>query len=94
MSNDLLELPTTDCLVFNTGSVICVPAVKYISKCDGDYTYWPYDQQKCRIVLGSWSYAGEEVDFHLKENGVYELSYLQFIIFFFSYFHHFFFLFI
>lgn len=77
MSNDLLELPTTDCLVFNTGSVMCVPAVKYISKCDGDYTYWPYGQQKCRIVLGSWSYAGEEVDFHLDENGVYELSYLH-----------------
>ncbi|CAL1681656.1 unnamed protein product [Lasius platythorax] len=70
MSNDLLELPTTDCLVFNTGSVVCVPAVKYISKCDGDYTYWPYDQQTCRIVLGSWSYAGEEVDFHLDGNGI------------------------
>lgn len=76
MSNDLLELPVTDCLVFNTGSVVCVPAVKYISKCDGDYTYWPYDQQTCRIVFGSWSYAGEEIDFHFDGNGVCELSYL------------------
>ncbi|XP_029155415.1 neuronal acetylcholine receptor subunit alpha-5-like [Nylanderia fulva] len=70
MSNGLFEIPTTDCLVFNTGSVICVPAVKYISKCDGDYTYWPYDQQLCRIQLGSWSYAGEEVDFHFDGNGI------------------------
>ncbi|XP_072764597.1 uncharacterized protein [Anoplolepis gracilipes] len=69
MSNDL-EMPTTDCLVFNTGSVVCVPAIKYISKCDGDYTYWPYDVQKCRIVFGSWSHAGEEIDFHLDESGI------------------------
>ncbi|KAL6429102.1 hypothetical protein ACFW04_008111 [Cataglyphis niger] len=70
MSNDLLGLDTTDCLVFNTGSVVCVPAVKYMSKCDADYTYWPYDQQTCRIVLGSWSFTGEEIDFHLDENGI------------------------
>jgi len=40
--------------------------------CDGDYTYWPYDQQKCRILLGSWSYTGEEIDFHLDEDGARE----------------------
>ncbi|CAL1681657.1 unnamed protein product [Lasius platythorax] len=71
MSNDLvLEMPTTDCLVFNTGSVVCVPAVKYMSKCDGDYTYWPYDQQMCHIVLGSWLYGPEELEFHLEGNGI------------------------
>ncbi|XP_029155413.1 neuronal acetylcholine receptor subunit alpha-3-like isoform X2 [Nylanderia fulva] len=70
MSNDVLKMPTTDCLVFNTGSVICVPAVKYMSKCDSDYTYWPYDQQTCHVVLGSWSYWKEEVDFHFDGNGI------------------------
>lgn len=73
MSNDLFELPETDCLLFNTGVVNCVPAIKFVSKCDVDYTYWPYDQQKCRFVLGSWSHTGEEIDFHLDGDGVREL---------------------
>jgi len=46
--------------------------LKYTSICDGDYTYWPYDQQKCRILLGSWSYTGEEIDFHLDKDGARE----------------------
>lgn len=70
MSHEQNELPMTECVVFSSGSVTCVPAVKYISKCNPDFTYWPYDKHKCRITLGSWSYTGEEIDFHLVGNGV------------------------
>ncbi|XP_067216148.1 uncharacterized protein [Linepithema humile] len=70
MSNDQFEMPDTECLLFNTGAVNCVPVIKYISKCHIDYTYWPHDQQKCRIAFGSWTYTGEEIDFHLDGNGV------------------------
>jgi hypothetical protein len=73
MSNDQFEIPVTDCLLFNTGAVSCVPVIKYVSKCQVDYTYWPYDQQKCRIVFGSWTHSGKEIDFHLDGNGVCEL---------------------
>ncbi|XP_077270192.1 acetylcholine receptor subunit alpha-like 2 isoform X2 [Temnothorax americanus] len=70
MSNDEHSTFDTECLLFNTGSVICVPSVKYISKCDPDYTYWPHDQHTCNITLGSWSHTGEEIDVHLDGTGV------------------------
>jgi hypothetical protein len=69
MSEDSSEMLLTECLLFHTGAVSCVSSLKYTSMCDGDYTYWPYDQQKCHILLGSWSYTGEEIDFHLEEDG-------------------------
>ncbi|XP_014467977.1 PREDICTED: neuronal acetylcholine receptor subunit alpha-3-like [Dinoponera quadriceps] len=75
MSHDQNELPLTECVVFSSGSITCVPAVKYISKCSPDFTYWPYDTHKCRITLGSWSYTGEEIDFHLTGNGIHMSGY-------------------
>lgn len=62
----------TECLVFNTGSVICVPSMKYVSKCNPDYTYWPHDQHTCKISLGSWSHTGEEINVHLDGTGVHK----------------------
>jgi len=74
MSSDEYEtIFNTECLVFNTGTVICVPSVKYVSKCNPDYTYWPHDQHTCRITLGSWSHTGEEIDVHLDGTGVRKL---------------------
>ncbi|XP_011641218.1 acetylcholine receptor subunit alpha-like 2 [Pogonomyrmex barbatus] len=75
MSNDEYNIISTNCLIFNTGSVVCVPPAKYVSKCDLDYTYWPYDQHTCRIILGSWSHTGEEIDVHLDGKGVSMNSY-------------------
>ncbi|KYQ52603.1 Acetylcholine receptor subunit alpha-like 2 [Trachymyrmex zeteki] len=69
-SNDYETILNTECLVFNNGSVICVPPMKIVSKCDPDYTYWPYDQHTCLITLGSWSHIGEEIDVHLDGTGV------------------------
>lgn len=70
MTHDQNDMPLTECLLFNSGIINCVPAVKYISKCEPDYSYWPYDKHKCRILLGSWSYTGEEIDFQLGGKGV------------------------
>ncbi|KAL6255301.1 hypothetical protein P5V15_013641 [Pogonomyrmex californicus] len=75
MSNDEYNIISMNCLIFNTGSVVCVPPAKYVSKCDLDYTYWPYDQHTCRIILGSWSHTGEEIDVHLDGKGVSMNSY-------------------
>ena len=27
-----------------------------------DYKYWPWDEQKCNIIIGSWTKTGEELD--------------------------------
>lgn len=70
MSSDQYELPTTDCLVYNSGSVTCVPSVKFTSKCNPDYTYWPYDKHLCRITFISWTHKGEEVNLLADKNGV------------------------
>ncbi|XP_012521970.1 neuronal acetylcholine receptor subunit alpha-2 [Monomorium pharaonis] len=69
-SNEYDTIYNTECLLFNTGSVNCVLPVKYLSKCNPDYTYWPHDQHKCNITIGSWSHTGEEIDISLDENGI------------------------
>ncbi|KAL0108458.1 hypothetical protein PUN28_015183 [Cardiocondyla obscurior] len=74
-TNDYNTIYNTECLVLNTGSIICIPAIKYTSKCSPNFTYWPHDQHKCRIVLGSWSHTGEELDVHLDGTGVDMSSY-------------------
>ena len=74
-----------NCLLFSTGSVACVPALKYILKCNDDYTYWPYDQQTCHIELVLCPISEENIDFQLEGNGVctyfINLIYYYFIIF-------------
>lgn len=70
MAVDQNGIPPTTCLVFSSGSVSCVPSLKHVAKCATDYSTWPYDSHQCRINFGSWSHAGEEVDFHLDQKGV------------------------
>ncbi|CAK9824064.1 Neuronal acetylcholine receptor subunit alpha-5 [Anthophora retusa] len=62
---DQTGIPPTTCLVFNSGSVSCVPSVKHIAKCATNFASWPYDTHQCRINFGSWVHSGEEVNFHL-----------------------------
>ncbi|CAD1472742.1 unnamed protein product, partial [Heterotrigona itama] len=69
MTFDQTGIPPTTCLIFNTGSVSCVPSVKHVAKCSTDFSSWPYDTHRCRIIFGSWSHSGEEVNFHLDKKG-------------------------
>lgn len=89
MSSDQYELPMTECFVFNSGLISCVPAVKFISKCDPDFTYWPYDKHQCRVTFISWTHKGEEVDLLINQNGVCALI-KNHLILYFNYFHHYF----
>lgn len=70
MSDNQCHLPTTECLLYNSGRINCVPAVKFVSKCNPDWTYWPYDKHQCRVIFTSEMYKGEEVDFLLNGSGV------------------------
>ncbi|XP_018351240.1 PREDICTED: neuronal acetylcholine receptor subunit alpha-5-like [Trachymyrmex septentrionalis] len=70
MSNDQYKQPITECLLFNSGSVSCVPAVKFISKCNVDYTYWPYDKHQCSVTFLLWMHPGEEVNLLIAGNGI------------------------
>lgn len=69
-------VPNTMCQLLYTGLIICVPSIKYSTQCDTDYTYWPYDTQKCSIRMGSWTHTGEEISFDFRKKSVNMMKYL------------------
>lgn len=67
--NDLSASPTAlssvDCLVVNTGLVVCVPPTRHDALCMADLTKFPFDKQNCSLRYGSWVHSGEEIDFKI-----------------------------
>ncbi|XP_060557883.1 neuronal acetylcholine receptor subunit alpha-3-like isoform X2 [Ruditapes philippinarum] len=43
------------------GTVDWEPPLLFVTHCEVDITYYPYDQQKCAIEIVSWTYTIEEV---------------------------------
>ncbi|XP_039312158.1 neuronal acetylcholine receptor subunit alpha-9-like isoform X2 [Solenopsis invicta] len=62
-------LPLTR-LVTNSGEIVFVSKVKFISKCNDDFTYWPYDKHECSITFISWMHIGEEVNLLIYKDGI------------------------
>ncbi|XP_043473889.1 neuronal acetylcholine receptor subunit alpha-6-like [Leptopilina heterotoma] len=71
------ELPTTTCLLKNTGNVTCVIPTKISVSCASDFTYWPYDEQKCKIRTGSNTYYSHEVDFDFLQPPILMEDYIE-----------------
>ncbi|XP_012543061.1 neuronal acetylcholine receptor subunit alpha-5 isoform X2 [Monomorium pharaonis] len=75
------------CILFNSGEVLCVPMAKFISKCNPDYTYWPYDKHKCSITFISWNFMGDKTDLvtsgvnmtDFMDNVIWDFKYLNYI---------------
>lgn len=40
------------------GTVFWAPPAKLRSSCKIDITYFPFDDQRCKMKFGSWSYDG------------------------------------
>ncbi|XP_077868840.1 neuronal acetylcholine receptor subunit alpha-5-like [Saccoglossus kowalevskii] len=51
-----------EALVYNDGSIIAPEPVVYEIACPIDGTYFPFDEQKCEMKFGSWSYDGTVID--------------------------------
>ncbi|NP_001297423.1 neuronal acetylcholine receptor subunit alpha-10-like precursor [Aplysia californica] len=49
-------------MVHHDGTVFWPPIVRMRSSCKMDITFFPFDDQLCALVLGSWAYDGFQVD--------------------------------
>ncbi|KAL4233376.1 hypothetical protein ACF0H5_008057 [Mactra antiquata] len=57
-------------MVQSTGQVFWPPIVKLRSTCNIDITYFPFDDQVCKLKMGSWAYDGFQVDLYARDNPV------------------------
>lgn len=53
-------------LVKYDGTVIAVPTCDFSARCEADYTDWPLDTQRCRMLFGAWMEHAGEVDYHTR----------------------------
>lgn len=49
-------------ILSSNGDVIWVPPSQFPVLCDLNLRLWPYDTQKCTLILGSWTYDGNKID--------------------------------
>ena len=51
----------TNVVVSSTGNCLYVPPGIFKSTCKIDITWFPFDDQKCDLKFGSWTYSGWKV---------------------------------
>ncbi|XP_034241391.1 neuronal acetylcholine receptor subunit alpha-7-like isoform X3 [Thrips palmi] len=58
----------TNVVVRNNGSCLYVPPGIFKSTCKIDITWFPFDDQKCEMKFGSWTYDGFQLDLQLQDD--------------------------
>ncbi|ESO11890.1 hypothetical protein HELRODRAFT_71773, partial [Helobdella robusta] len=48
-------------VIFHYGSILWIPPAIYKSSCTIDVKYFPFDQQRCEMKFGSWTFNGDQV---------------------------------
>jgi hypothetical protein len=45
-----------------TGDIIFVPTVVHRTFCEIDGSNWPWGQQNCSLIFGSWTYSDKSIN--------------------------------
>ena len=53
-------------VVSSDGHCLWVPPGLFLSTCKIDITWFPFDDQRCKMKFGSWTYDGSSIDLQLK----------------------------
>lgn len=59
----------TNVVVSSNGDCLWVPPGLFLSTCKIDITWFPFDDQKCTMKFGSWTYDGFSIDLQLQNDG-------------------------
>ncbi|KAK2174750.1 hypothetical protein NP493_779g01025 [Ridgeia piscesae] len=59
----------TNVIVSSNGDCLWVPPGLFFSTCKIDITWFPFDDQQCKMKFGSWTYDGSAIDLQLKMDG-------------------------
>lgn len=57
----------TNVVVRNNGSCLYVPPGIFKSTCKIDITWFPFDDQRCEMKFGSWTYDGFQVSLSIEK---------------------------
>ncbi|XP_053696117.1 neuronal acetylcholine receptor subunit alpha-7-like [Sabethes cyaneus] len=64
----------TNVVVRNNGSCLYVPPGIFKSTCKIDITWFPFDDQRCEMKFGSWTYDGFQLDLQLQDESGGDIS--------------------
>ncbi|XP_070571961.1 neuronal acetylcholine receptor subunit alpha-3-like isoform X1 [Ptychodera flava] len=67
----------TNALVYSDGVVHWVPPAIYKSSCKIDIEFFPFDEQKCTMKFGSWTYGGGVLDLVIMDEYVGQEDYWE-----------------
>lgn len=49
---------------------IQVPTAKFKSYCNMNLKHWPFDEQKCEIKIGSWTFSALQLDLKITDKAI------------------------
>ena len=59
----------TNVVVSSSGRCLWVPPGLFLSTCKIDVAWFPFDEQKCDMTFGSWTYDSSGIDLQLDARG-------------------------
>lgn len=69
-ASDIEHYGNTHVLITSLGTVLWVPPSQFDTFCELDLTHWPYDTQRCTLLMGSWTFDGDKLDLWPNENAI------------------------